>query len=190
MNDFDITKYVFPTIVCPIVLLLLTRSLFIDWKQHRDRITFFHKKAFIISFVFVFLPLFIGLLLDSGDLDVVIIPLLAIGCASISTIPYIILWSILDDPKQPDGNAAFETYAYHVLTNRLSGTRYIKAKYEMEQYMAKHGIVNVRIEGGLGDMYLTFESPEAKARYFKNGSKFQSLAEDERQNKLKDDWLL
>jgi len=172
-------------IIGSIVFFLLLRAQFKDWKRTRDRITFFHKKAFIISFVFVFLPFFIGLLLqelDSGSWDVVTIVFITLGCSSISLVCYRILWGLLDDPKQPDGNAAFETYARIVLTTpQISGTKYKKAKYEMEQYMAKHGIVNVRIEEGLlGDMYLTFESPEAKARYFKNPCGFQSG----------DDWLL
>ena len=184
-------------IIGSIVFLLLLRAQIKDWKRMRDWMTFLNKKAFIVSFIFVFLPFFIGLILqelDSGDLDIVIIAPLAIGCSAISLICYIILWRVFDDPKYPDGNAAFETRALFVLMTERSGKisdRYKEAKYKMEQYMVKHGIAKVSL-GELDSLHKEFISPEAFAMYYKNVPGFQQLlTEDERQkNNLKDDWLL
>jgi len=192
-------------IIGSIVFLLLLRSQIKDWKRMRGWLTFLNKKAFIISFIFVFLPFFICLILqelDSGNLDIVIIVFLAIASSIFSLVCYIILWNVLDDPMYPDGNATFEIDALLVLRTEKTGKisfpgtldGYKEAKYRMEQYMVKHGIAKVSLVNvnGFDVVQPEFISPEAGAMYYKNVPGFQQLlAEDEKQkNNLKDDWLL
>jgi len=181
-----------------LVILLTCLSIFIVyyihlWKQNRNTETFFNKKAFIIS-VFVFLFLFISSMNNDSYI------MMAFICFFISFVSYLFFILFFDDPKYPDGNRAFE-YDVRIVRDIENAGKimfpytmemYKRAKYRMEQHMVKNGIVDVRIEGSILNrvMHLNFESPEAKAKYFKNVPGFQLTAGTEKQAKKKDDWLL
>jgi len=138
----------------------------------------FDKKSFIIS-IFVFLFFFIIPLTNDQPPtyeDILVFSFF------VSCIFYTILFAIFslidDDPKYPSRNGYFKNCVRIVLEVQETGKvsfpmtirSYKKTKYDMEQYMAKHGIIKASMKGPLGSetLYLEFESPEAKTEYCKN----------------------
>jgi ACR3 family arsenite efflux pump ArsB len=175
----------FVVILCPIILFFIGKSVFKDWKRDRDWISYFNKKAFIIS-MFVFLIFFIGMLFneaDSGYWSIITIVFLTIGSFLFSLLFYIFLWWFFDDPRWPKGHVAFENHVQLVLTTRQNGYKipfpltiemYKTAELEMERYMTKHGIIKVSLGESTGlEVYMQFESQEARDEYFKNVPGYQ-----------------